>query len=160
MVGEPISRYLRLRRLSTAAITLAAGETDILNLALSIGYGSHEAFTRAFKDHFAATPDQVRAKGHTDDLTLTEAIALEQQSKATNLEAPRLEHLDEMQLVGFSRYYPFDKGPEIPDQWQSFAASIRSKRLGSNATERRSTPSPEPGASKSGSRSRANASFT
>ena len=29
-VGQPISRYIRLRRLSTTAIALAAGESDIL----------------------------------------------------------------------------------------------------------------------------------
>ena len=91
-VGQPISRYIRLRRLSTAAIALAAGETDILDLALSIGYGSHEAFTRAFKEHFAKTPEQVRSQGHTEDLDLTEAISMEH-DKATTLEAPRYQEL-------------------------------------------------------------------
>jgi len=95
-IGQPISRYIRLRRLSTAAIALAAGETDILDLALSIGYGSHEAFTRAFKEHFSITPEQVRAQGNTGELN----------------------------LVGLSRFYPFEKVAEIPDQWQSFAALI------------------------------------
>ena len=36
-VGQPISRYVRLRRLSRAAESLASGERDILNLALSVG---------------------------------------------------------------------------------------------------------------------------
>ena len=122
-VGHPISRYIRLRRLSTAAIALAAGETDILDLALSIGYGSHEAFTRAFRNHFSITPEQVRAEGHTNDLNLTEAITMEQ-NKATNLEEPRYEKLGELSFVGISRYYPFENVGEIPDQWQSFAPMI------------------------------------
>lgn len=122
-VGQPISRYIRLRRLSTAAIALAAGESDILNLALSIGYGSHEAFSRAFKDHFSKTPEHVRAEGHTNDLNLTEAISMEQ-SKATTLATPRFEKLHDLTVVGISRYYPFEKVGEIPDQWQSFAPMI------------------------------------
>ena len=122
-VGHPISRYIRLRRLSTAAIRLAAGESDILDLALSIGYGSHEAFTRAFRDHFSITPEQVRAQGHTNDLNPTEAISMEQK-KATTLETPRFEKLRELNIVGISRYYPFEKVGEIPDQWQSFAPMI------------------------------------
>ena len=122
-VGHPISRYIRFRRLSTAAIALAAGETDILDLALSIGYGSHEAFTRAFRDHFSVTPEQVRAQGHTNDLNLTEAISMEQ-NKATTLKAPRYEKLGELNIIGISRHYPFDNVGEIPDQWQSFAPMI------------------------------------
>jgi len=122
-IGQPISRYIRLRRLSTAAIALAAGETDILDLALSIGYGSHEAFTRAFKEHFSITPEQVRAQGNTGELNLTEAISMEQK-KATDLAEPRVEQLGELNLVGLSRFYPFEKVAEIPDQWQSFAALI------------------------------------
>ncbi len=122
-VGEPISRYVRLRRLSTAAIELAAGETDILGLALSVGYGSHEAFTRAFKEHFAATPEQVRAQGHTNNLKLMEATAMEQ-SKATDIPQPRIEQSGALKIVGTSRYYPFERVAEIPDQWQSFAPLI------------------------------------
>ena len=122
-VGHPISRYIRLRRLSTAAIALAAGETDILDLALSIGYGSHEAFTRAFKDHFSITPEQVRSKGHTDDLNLTEAISMAL-NKAPTLDDPRYENIGELNIVGISRYYPFENVGEIPDQWQSFAPKI------------------------------------
>ena len=122
-VGHPISRYIRFRRLSAAAIALAAGETDILDLALSIGYGSHEAFTRAFRAHFSVTPEQVRARGHTDDLKLTEAISMEQPN-ATTLEAPRYERLGKRKIVGISRYYPFEKVGEIPDQWQTFVPMI------------------------------------
>ncbi len=122
-VGEPISRYIRLRRLSTAAIALAAGETDILDLALAIGYGSHEAFTRAFKDHFAATPEQIRAKGTTNNLKLMEAISMTQ-DKASDLAEPRLERLGALHLAGISRFYPFEQVAGIPDQWQSFAPLI------------------------------------
>ncbi|HEY0567659.1 MAG TPA: AraC family transcriptional regulator, partial [Xanthobacteraceae bacterium] len=50
--GLSVMRYVRARRLSEAARALAGGAPDILSLALDADYGSHEAFTRAFRDHF------------------------------------------------------------------------------------------------------------
>ncbi|MCB1683311.1 MAG: AraC family transcriptional regulator [Pseudomonadales bacterium] len=123
-VGQPISRYVRLRRLSRAAESLASGERDILNLALSVGYSSHEAFTRAFKSHFHKTPEQVRSQRHTDDLEIMEPILMKS-TEATTLAEPRYETLSrKLSIVGISRYYPFEKVAEIPDQWQSFAPFI------------------------------------
>ena len=122
-VGQPVSHYIRLRRLSEAAVALAAGEPDILDLALSLGYGSHEAFSRAFKQHFCTTPEQVRKQGHTQNLNLTTAKLMEQ-GKATSLAEPRLEQLGTLTIAGISRYYPFERVAEIPDQWQSFSPLI------------------------------------
>ena len=122
-VGYPISRYIRLRRLSTAAIALAGGKSDILDLALSVGYGSHEAFTRAFKEQFAMTPEQVRAQGSTKDLQLTEAISMNHNT-TKSLARPRFETLHKLDIVGLSRTYAFDSVAEIPDQWQSFVPMI------------------------------------
>src|SRR6202034_2548984 len=59
--GLPVMRYVRARRLTEAARALAGGAPDILNLALEADYGSHEAFTRAFRDHFGVTPEAGRA---------------------------------------------------------------------------------------------------
>lgn len=50
--GYPVMDYLRGRRLTEAARQLAAGAPNILEVALDAGYGSHEAFTRAFRDRF------------------------------------------------------------------------------------------------------------
>src|SRR5262249_1309032 len=61
--GFPVMRYVRARRLSEAARRLAQGADDILQLALEAGYGSHEAFTRAFAGLFVLTPEQVRSQG-------------------------------------------------------------------------------------------------
>ncbi len=56
-VGETFGDYLRRRRLEVAAMRLAAQpRTRILNIALSVGFGSAEAFTRAFKVRFGCSP--------------------------------------------------------------------------------------------------------
>jgi len=54
--GETVGEYLRRRRLEFAAVRLA-GEPDtaVLDIALSVGFGSAEAFARAFKTRFAMT---------------------------------------------------------------------------------------------------------
>jgi AraC family transcriptional regulator len=59
--GHSIMRYVRARRLTEAARALSDGAPDILALAIEAGYGSHEAFTRAFRDQFGTTPEEVRA---------------------------------------------------------------------------------------------------
>jgi AraC family transcriptional regulator len=109
--------------LSKAAVALAAGEPDILDLALSLGYGSHEAFSRAFKNHFDLTPDNVRKQGHTNNLILTE-VPLMNSTNMTELPAPRFEDLGQLSIVGISRRYSFEEVGEIPAQWQNFGPLI------------------------------------
>ncbi len=56
-MGETFGDYLRRRRVEVAAMRLAAQpRTRILNTALSVGFGSAEAFTRAFKIRFGCSP--------------------------------------------------------------------------------------------------------
>src|SRR6201997_1015537 len=75
--GFSVMRYVRARRLSEAARQLAAGAPDILTLALDADYGSHEAFTRAFRAHFGVTPETVRATTCLKKLKLQEPLPLE-----------------------------------------------------------------------------------
>src|SRR3984893_17905139 len=73
--GQSLMRYARGRRLSEAAHALTAGAPDILGVALSAGYGSHEAFTRAFHEQFGVTPKSCRAAGSLDHIRLVEPIS-------------------------------------------------------------------------------------
>jgi AraC family transcriptional regulator len=75
--GCGLMAYVRARRLSEAARALAAGAPDILAVALDWGYGSHEAFSRAFREQFDLTPDAVRTRGHVHDLSLMEALLMD-----------------------------------------------------------------------------------
>src|SRR3954469_18752887 len=72
--GLSVMRYVRARRLTEAARALANGAPDILELALDADYGSHEAFTRAFREHFGVTPEAVRGSPQLDNLQLLEPI--------------------------------------------------------------------------------------
>src|ERR1700761_54413 len=108
--GMPVMRYARARRLTEAARALAGGAPDILTLALEADYGSHEAFTRAFRDHFGVTPEQVRAATCLDKLRLQEPIMMDS-TPSTNLQPPRFETAKAMLVAGVGeRYNHCDSG--------------------------------------------------
>ena len=88
VTGHSIMRYVRARRLTEAARALSDGAPDILTLAIEAGYGSHEAFTRAFRDQFGTTPEEVRAQRRLDNLNLVEPIKMDE-TPNSKLEPPR-----------------------------------------------------------------------
>ena len=100
--GLSVMRYVRARRLSEAARALASGAPDILALALEADYGSHEAFTRAFRDHFGVTPEAVRAAARLDHLKLQEPIVMDS-TALDNLRAPRFETSKPLLIAGSGR---------------------------------------------------------
>ena len=118
--GCSIIRYVRGRRLTEAARILAGGAPDILAVALDAGYGSHEAFTRAFRDQFGPTPEVLRARGNLDNIKLMEPIKMDE-TLLTSLEPPRFENLKPLLIAGLSERYNSETCAGIPAQWQRFA---------------------------------------
>jgi AraC family transcriptional regulator len=118
-MGLSLMRYVRARRLSEAARQLAEGADDILSLALDSGYGSHEAFTRAFRDQFGVTPEQLRAQGKLTSIQLMEPIVMTT-TPAAELAPPRFETRQPWLLAGLVERYNCQSPAGIPDQWQRF----------------------------------------
>jgi AraC family transcriptional regulator len=121
--GMSISAYLRGRRLTEAAKALAAGAPDILSVALDATYGSHEAFTRAFRDQFGLTPEQVRARGSTEALRLIEPIRMDSM-QFVPLAPPRIVDRPPILFAGLAERHPCVKPEEVPAHWQRFAPFI------------------------------------
>jgi AraC family transcriptional regulator len=75
--GETIGAYLTRRRVEQAAARLGAQpRVTVLTMALSVGFGSAEAFSRAFKKHFGCSPSQwktVRRRGAAKHSKLSQA---------------------------------------------------------------------------------------
>jgi AraC family transcriptional regulator len=60
MVGEtPLELHRRLR-MERAAHELAFGDAPVTRVAFEAGYETHESFTRAFRDHYGASPSAFR----------------------------------------------------------------------------------------------------
>lgn len=66
-MGETLGDYLRRRRLEVAAMRMIAQpRLPVLTVALSVGWGSGEAFARAFKLRFGCSPSAWRASSKND----------------------------------------------------------------------------------------------
>jgi len=118
VTGRSLMRYVRGRRLSLAAQRLASGAPDILTVALEAGYGSHEAFTRAFREQFGITPETLRAQRCTDNIELVEAVKMQQ--AITNLPRPRFVTGKPLLIAGIGERYTCESSAGIPAQWQRF----------------------------------------
>jgi AraC family transcriptional regulator len=117
--GRSLMSYIRGRRLTEAARALAKGAPDILAVALEAGYGSHEAFTRAFHEQFGQTPESVRAQGHAGNLSLVEPLTMDQTLRET-IAPPRFVNSKALLFVGMSERYACESSAGIPAQWQRF----------------------------------------
>ena len=63
LAGMPLSEYIRRRRMTVAAADVVRGEDDLLGIAVRYGYGSTEAFGRAFRAVHGVGPGDVRRDG-------------------------------------------------------------------------------------------------
>lgn len=63
LAGMPLSEYVRRRRMTVAAADVVRGEDDLLSIAVRYGYGSTEAFGRAFRAVHGVGPRDVRRDG-------------------------------------------------------------------------------------------------
>lgn len=117
--GRSVMEYVRGRRLTEAAYALASGAEDILAVALDGGYGSHEAFSRAFKAQFGRTPDEVRKNESIAGLVPVDAIC-HLVSKPMKLTEPRIEKIGELLFVGLKEKVAYGEMQNIAGQWQRF----------------------------------------
>ncbi|MFF3327972.1 GyrI-like domain-containing protein [Streptomyces sp. NPDC002888] len=65
LAGISLSEYVRRRRLTVAGAEVLAGERTLLEIAVRYGYGSGEAFARAFRTMHGVGPGEARRNGAT-----------------------------------------------------------------------------------------------
>lgn len=63
ITGVPLAEYIRRRRLTMAALDLQSGNSKVIDIALTYGYDSPDAFTRAFHKLHGMTPSAARDPG-------------------------------------------------------------------------------------------------
>ena len=124
-VGCALTAYVRARRLSEAAATLARGAPDIMTVALDSGYGSHEAFTRAFRQQFFLTPDEWRERAalaltpSVHDIPFQEPIRMTDHPTTTPVAPPRIVRSDALLIFGLGQRHALSNAG-IPSQWDRF----------------------------------------
>ncbi|WMJ87445.1 helix-turn-helix domain-containing protein [Anaerocolumna sp. MB42-C2] len=68
IVGEPISSYIRKRKLSCAAEELINTQKKIVDIAIDYNFSSQQTFNRAFTGYFGVSPRKYRETGMLDEL--------------------------------------------------------------------------------------------
>lgn len=63
LAGMPLSEYVRRRRLTVAGAEVLSGDATLLEIAVRYGYGSGEAFARAFRTMHGVGPGEARRTG-------------------------------------------------------------------------------------------------
>lgn len=115
-IGIGPMSYRRARRLTNAAKALAGGE-EILPVALDAGYGSHEAFTRAFAACFGVLPSTVRAQRTTANLTLMEPLEMDK-SLIIDVAPPQFRDRPAFRVIGLSVRCTFETNSVISKLWR------------------------------------------
>ena len=112
--------YVRGRRLTEAAGRLENGAPNLLHVALEAGYGSHEAFSRAFKAQFGMTPEEARKSRPVAGWT---APLARLESKMIPLKEPEIRREGAWNLVGMrERHLLALSAAEGPAHWRRFMA--------------------------------------
>ncbi len=63
LAGMSLSEYLRRRRMTIAAASVVSGAHALQDVAVRFGYGSADAFSRAFKSFHGVGPERARRPG-------------------------------------------------------------------------------------------------
>lgn len=119
--GMSIMSYARARKLSRAANAIASGDDGIVAIALDAGYGSHEAFTRAFASYFGTTPSRMRKYRCLPHHDFMEPLEMNK-DMIVPVSAPRKQELPAFRVVGLGTDCSFTQTGAIPALWQSFMA--------------------------------------
>ena len=108
LVGDTLGNYLRGRRLSQAAHLLANSEQNILDIAMAVGFNSHEALTRSFKTKFGLSPSQYRLKKPEVELNKKPVLTPElyQHFSQYMQQEPIISRRSRTELIGFQTRIP------------------------------------------------------
>ncbi len=122
-MGLSVMAYVRGRRLTVAASRLVNGAPDILSVALESGYGSHEAFTRAFRDRFGITPEAAREGKPFYAKALQEPFPMD--LNPIDSKSPHDIRIGRpLRVAGLTGRYTAEQTVNIPSQWQKFGPYI------------------------------------
>lgn len=103
LAGLPVSEYVRRRRLTVATAEVVEGR-PVLDVAVRYGYGSGDAFTRAFKAWHGLTPVEARRPGAV--LRSQPRLSLHLRIEGAHDVRHRIEHTDPFRLAGRHAHLP------------------------------------------------------
>lgn len=97
----PIGQYIRLRRLTIAAVSLRLTRQPIAAIAWQLSYDSPQTFSREFKKRFSLSPREYRCAAHWDTAKLLKKFPTDDES----LPLARICSLPERVYYGYPMKY-------------------------------------------------------
>ncbi|TXS10894.1 helix-turn-helix domain-containing protein [Streptomyces sp. adm13(2018)] len=128
LAGMPLCEYVRRRRLTVAGAEVLAGERTLLEIAVRHGYGSGEAFARAFRAVHGVGPGEARRTGAA--LSAQPRMSFRLVVEGSSSMRYRVVEKKDLRVVGRKARVPLVHEGENP----AIAAHIRS--LGQETIER------------------------
>ena len=117
IAGMPLSEYIRRRRMSAAAFALQQG-AKVIDLALTYGYESPTAFSRAFRSVHGVSPSEARRRGAP--LKAWPRISFRITIKGDTEMNYRIEERDAFRIVGAKAHFGMnleESFSEVPKFW-------------------------------------------
>ncbi|NLK59978.1 MAG: AraC family transcriptional regulator [Treponema sp.] len=131
--GTGPAEYVRRRRLSRAALDLAAGKDKVIDVALRYGWESPESFAKAFRRCFGITPSEARQ--NDIELETWPPIQLAVILKGDKTMKYRIIEKDTIELAGVSLRTTNTDGENmkvIPEFWQENSSNGTATAIGKN----------------------------
>lgn len=130
--GLTVANYVRELKLSTAAETLLADSSRVIDIAVGLGFNSEISFSRAFKQHFGVSPRDYRKQGRRIGLRkpLHQGHGLSVSDATSQLMEVKVESADSFIVYGVSDTIQglFSVIPDfshrVPQLWQRFYQSF------------------------------------
>lgn len=101
LAQETVNTTIRRLRLQRAAAELIQTTEPLTRIATMVSYGSQEAFSRAFTQHFGETPREYREKRNHDKRAHPPGIALLNDQEYTNMYDIEMMDIDDIELMGY-----------------------------------------------------------
>jgi len=126
-LGESLKGYVRKRRLTEAAGQLRGTDRRILEVAMEAGFGSQEAFTRAFSAYFGVPPGRYRRdaslRGQPGLLRATPR-SLAHRARGVTHEPRLVERTEPLRLVGWGVGADFEDDTPIVALWEAVLEAL------------------------------------
>lgn len=122
VTGETVTAYIRRRRLTEAARRLIDRNERLIDLAMTYGFESQAAFSRAFKRQFGVPPGAYRKARRAMPWACRPAFTADDfnlQEEFGTLE-PQIVEKPAFKIVGLAGEFSQDTNDRIPALWTAF----------------------------------------
>jgi AraC family transcriptional regulator len=120
--GMSLSEYIRCRRLSQAALELYQTNARVIDVAVKYGYGSADAFARAFQALHRVTPSEARSNGTS--MKLIPPVTFQLTVRGGDVMDYRIVEKPAFYIVGVQKRLKLQYrgvNPEIAALWESLS---------------------------------------